>query len=154
MVVVFWMVNTSHHRSMRAWTVPVWVGSSAVRPLPVLRWTCPVTDQSRDPDNAALQYAQVGTIFFITITTFLAPILLSTIRLLAILQTVYPAPDWSQPLDIEVPSLVNGKRRYLAQVSDFVSWDSASLVPRHKITHLCKIPPLSIHEWWNLFLPR
>ena len=46
--------------------------------------------------------------------------------------------------EIEVPSLVDGKRRYFARVSDFVSWDSASLVPRHKITHSCKIPPLSI----------
>ena len=48
--------------------------------------------------------------------------------------------------DIEVPSLVDGKRRNLARVSDFVSWDEACLVPRHKITHSCKIPPLSIHE--------
>ena len=37
----------------------------------------------------------------------------------------------------------SGKRRYLARVSDFVSWDGACRVPRHKITH----------EWWNLFLP-
>ena len=50
-----------------------------------------------------------------------------------------------------VLSLVDGKRRNLALVSDFVSWDSASLVPRHKITHSCKIPPLSIHSWWNLY---
>ena len=56
--------------------------------------------------------------------------------------------------DIEVPSLVDGKRRNLARVSDFVSWDEACRVPTHKITHECKIPPLSIHEWWNLFLPR
>ena len=56
--------------------------------------------------------------------------------------------------DIEVPSRVDGKRRYLAQVSDFVSWDEVCRVPRHKITHKCKIPPFSIHEWWNLFLPR
>ena len=48
--------------------------------------------------------------------------------------------------DIEVPSLVDGKRRNLARVSDFVSWDEACRVPRHKITHECKIPPLSIHE--------
>ena len=27
--------------------------------------------------------------------------------------------------DIEVPSLVDGKRRYLSRVSDFVSWDEA-----------------------------
>ena len=46
----------------------------------------------------------------------------------------------------QVLSLVDGKRRNLALVSDFVSWDSASLVPRHKITHSCKIPPLSIHS--------
>ena len=38
--------------------------------------------------------------------------------------------------DIVVPSLVDGKRRYLARVS----------VPRDKITHECKIPSLSIHE--------
>ena len=49
-------------------------------------------------------------------------------------------------VDIEVPSLVDGKRRNLARVSDFVSWDEACRVPRHKITHECKIPPLSIHE--------
>ena len=48
--------------------------------------------------------------------------------------------------DIEVPSRVDGKRRNLARVSDFVSWDEACRVPRHKITHECKIPPLSIHE--------
>ena len=47
---------------------------------------------------------------------------------------------------IEVPSLVDGKRRNLARVSDFVSWDEACRVPRHKIIHECKIPPLSIHE--------
>ena len=41
--------------------------------------------------------------------------------------------------DIEAPSRVDGKRRYLAQVSDFVSWDEACRVPRHKITHECKI---------------
>ena len=46
----------------------------------------------------------------------------------------------------QVPSLVDRKRMYLALVSDFVCWDPASLVPRHKITHLCKIPPLSIHS--------
>ena len=51
----------------------------------------------------------------------------------------------------QVLTLVDGKRRNLALVSDFVSWDSASLVPRHKITHSCKIPPLSIHSWWNLY---
>ena len=49
-------------------------------------------------------------------------------------------------LEIEVPSRVDGKRRNLARVSDFVSWDEACRVPRHKITHECKIPPLSIHE--------
>ena len=43
---------------------------------------------------------------------------------------------------IEVPSRVDGKRRNLARVSDFVSWDEACRVPRHE----CKIPPLSIHE--------
>ena len=48
--------------------------------------------------------------------------------------------------DIEVPSRVDGKRRNLARVSDFVSWDEACRVPRNKITHECKIPPLSIHE--------
>ena len=48
--------------------------------------------------------------------------------------------------EIEVPSRVDGKRRNLARVSDFVSWDEACRVPRHKITHECKIPPLSIHE--------
>ena len=48
--------------------------------------------------------------------------------------------------DIEVPSRVDGKRRNLARVSDFVSWDEACRVPRHKLTHECKIPPLSIHE--------
>ena len=48
--------------------------------------------------------------------------------------------------DIEVPSRVDGKRRYLARVRDFVSWDEAYRVPRHKITHECKIPPLSIHK--------
>ena len=48
--------------------------------------------------------------------------------------------------DIEVPSRVDAKRRNLARVSDFVSWDEACRVPRHKITHECKIPPLSIHE--------
>ena len=48
--------------------------------------------------------------------------------------------------DIEVPSLVDGKRRNLALVSDFVSLDETCRVPRHKITHECKIPPLSIHE--------
>ena len=53
-----------------------------------------------------------------------------------------PAVIW----EIEVPSLVDGKRRYLARVNDFVSWDEACRVPRHKITHECKIPPLSIHE--------
>ena len=47
---------------------------------------------------------------------------------------------------IEVPSRVDGKRRNLARVSDFVSWDEACRVPRHKITHECKIPPLSIHS--------
>ena len=36
---------------------------------------------------------------------------------------------------------MDGKRRYLA-----------SLAPRHKITHECKIPPLSIHEGWNLYI--
>ena len=50
------------------------------------------------------------------------------------------------PWEKQVPSLVDGKRRYLAIVSDFVSRDSASLVPRLKINHSCKIPPLSIHE--------
>ena len=30
------------------------------------------------------------------------------------------------PQDIEVPSRVDGKRRYLARVSDFVCWDEAS----------------------------
>ena len=49
-------------------------------------------------------------------------------------------------VEIEVPSRVDGKRRNLARVSDFVSWDEACRVPRHKITHECKIPPLSIHE--------
>ena len=49
-------------------------------------------------------------------------------------------------LVIEVPSLVDGKRMYLAQVSDFVSSDEACQVPRHKITYECKIPPLSIQE--------
>ena len=49
-------------------------------------------------------------------------------------------------VDIEVPSLVDGKKRNLARVTDFVSWDEACRVPRHKITHECKIPPLSIHE--------
>ena len=49
-------------------------------------------------------------------------------------------------VDIDVPSRVDGKRRNLARVSDFVSWDEACRVPRHKITHECKIPPLSIHE--------
>ena len=48
--------------------------------------------------------------------------------------------------DIEVPSRVDGKRRNLARVSDFVSWHEACRVPRHKITHECKIPPLSFHE--------
>ena len=38
-------------------------------------------------------------------------------------------------LVIEVPSQVDGKRRNLARVSDFVSWDEACRVPRHKITH-------------------
>ena len=42
----------------------------------------------------------------------------------------------SVSIGVEVPSLV----------SDFVSWDSSSLVARHNITHSCKIPPLSIHE--------
>ena len=46
----------------------------------------------------------------------------------------------------QFPPLVDGKSSYLAFVSDFVSWDLASLVPRHNIAHLCKIPPLSIHE--------
>ena len=61
-------------------------------------------------------------------------------------------PDMCNPdfrlnqADIEVPSRVGGKRRNLARVSDFVSWDEACQVPRHKITHECKIPPLSIHE--------
>ena len=49
---------------------------------------------------------------------------------------------------------MDGKRRNLALVSYFVSWDSASLVPRHKITHSCKIPPLSIHSLWNLYVPE
>ena len=53
---------------------------------------------------------------------------------------------FSQNKEIEVPSRVDGKRRNLARVSDFVSWDEACRVPRHKITHECKIPPLSIHE--------
>ena len=35
----------------------------------------------------------------------------------------------------QVLSLVDGKRRNLARVSDFVSWDEACRVPRHKITH-------------------
>ena len=48
--------------------------------------------------------------------------------------------------EIEVPSRVDGKMRNLIRVSDFVSWDEASQVPRHKITHECKIPPLSLHE--------
>ena len=52
----------------------------------------------------------------------------------------------SKFMEIEVPSRVDGKRRNLARVSDFVSWDEACRVPRHKITHECKIPPLSIHE--------
>ena len=38
-------------------------------------------------------------------------------------------------IDKEVPSRVDGKRRNLARVSDFVSWDQACRVPRHKITH-------------------
>ena len=54
---------------------------------------------------------------------------------------------WKSGGEIEVPSRVDGKRRNLAWVSDFVSWDEACRVPRHKITHECKIPPLSIHEW-------
>ena len=33
--------------------------------------------------------------------------------------------------DIEVPSRVDGKRMYLARVSDFVSWDEACRVSRH-----------------------
>ena len=33
-----------------------------------------------------------------------------------------------------VPSLVDGNRRYLALESDFVSWDSAGLVPRRKLS--------------------
>ena len=53
---------------------------------------------------------------------------------------------YNPSLDIEVPSRVDGKRRYLARVSDFVSWDEACRVPRHKITHECKIPPPSIYE--------
>ena len=48
--------------------------------------------------------------------------------------------------EIEVPSRVDGKRRYLAQVSEFVSWDEACRVSRHKLTHECKILPTSIHE--------
>ena len=42
--------------------------------------------------------------------------------------------------DIEVPSRVDGKRRNLARVSDFVSWDEACRVPRHKITHELGLP--------------
>ena len=42
--------------------------------------------------------------------------------------------------EIEVPSRVDGKRRYLAQVSE------ACRVSRHKLTHECKILPTSIHE--------
>ena len=53
--------------------------------------------------------------------------------------------------EIEVPSRVDGKRRYLVQKSDFGSLDDACRVSRHKITHECKIPSLSIQEWWNLF---
>ena len=39
--------------------------------------------------------------------------------------------------DIEVPSRVDGKRRYLARVSDFVSWDEAcfSHDKKEKLTH-------------------
>ena len=36
-------------------------------------------------------------------------------------------------IDIEVPSRVDGKRRYLARDSDFVSWDEACRVPKHKV---------------------
>ena len=63
--------------------------------------------------------------------------------------TVYAITNHSKTptiAEIEVPSRVDGKRRNLARVSDFVSWDEACRVPRHKITHECKIPPLSIHE--------
>ena len=38
------------------------------------------------------------------------------------------------------------ERRNLALVSDFVSWDSARLVPRHEIPHSHKIPSLFIHS--------
>ena len=34
----------------------------------------------------------------------------------------------SYTADMEVPSLVDGKRRYLALVSDFVSWDETCRV--------------------------
>ena len=34
-------------------------------------------------------------------------------------------------MHIEVPSRVDGKRRNLARVSDFVSWDEACRVPIH-----------------------
>ena len=52
-----------------------------------------------------------------------------------------------QGRDIEVPSQVDGKRRYLARVSDFVSWDEACRVPRHKITHAPLLElPLTQHQ--------
>ena len=36
-------------------------------------------------------------------------------------------------IHVEFPSRVDGKRRYLARDSDFVSWDEACRVPKHKV---------------------
>ena len=46
----------------------------------------------------------------------------------------------------QVQQLVDGKRRNLALMSDLVSWNSTSLIPRYKIPYLCKIPSLSTHS--------
>ena len=56
-------------------------------------------------------------------------------------------------VNIEVPSRVDGKRMHLARVSDFMFFYEDWRVSRHKSTHNCKIPSLTINEWWSLFLP-
>ena len=50
-----------------------------------------------------------------------------TLRMTSWKFVILESPTYSG--DIEVPSLVDGKRRYLARVSDFVSWDEATFDP-------------------------
>ena len=70
----------------------------------------------------------------------------------------FPFSSWEK----QVLSLVDGKRRNLALVSYFVSWDSASLVPRHKNNSLVQdsssfhplvMEPLYLHCFWGLWAP-